>query len=244
MDGPTKATLIIAAVLGTLFVAAVIRSALGFGNALIAMPLLALLIGVKTASPLVALTAATMTLIVLAGTWRQTDFKVAWRLVVATLVGIPFGLFFLKQAPESAVKGILGVVIIVFGLYNLIGPKLPELAGEGLAGVVGCVAGTVSGAYNTGGPPVVLYGVLRRWPPDTFRATLNGYLLPTGAAVLIGHAATGLWTGEVWRWYLYSLPAVAAGVLLGGRVHRVVGRERFAQAVNLFLIIMGIVLLF
>jgi hypothetical protein len=28
------------------------------------------------------------------------------------------------------------------------------------------------------GPPLVIYGALRRWTPERFRATLQGYFLP------------------------------------------------------------------
>ena len=42
------------------------------------------------------------------------------------------------------------------------------------------------------GPPLVIYGALRRWSPQYFRATLQGYFLPATLAGLIGYAATGL----------------------------------------------------
>ena len=50
----TSATIILA-ILSILFISTFIRSTLGFGDALLAMPLLTLIIGVQTATPLVAL---------------------------------------------------------------------------------------------------------------------------------------------------------------------------------------------
>ncbi len=47
--------LLLAAVAGVLFTAAVARSCFGFGDALVAMPLLVALLGARTASPVVAL---------------------------------------------------------------------------------------------------------------------------------------------------------------------------------------------
>ncbi|MBU4203607.1 MAG: sulfite exporter TauE/SafE family protein [Acidobacteria bacterium] len=91
-----------------LFTAAFIRSSVGFGDAVLAMPLLALLIPVKTATPLVAFCATTMTVSILIGSWRKTDWRITFRLVVATLIGIPPGLFLLKKMPDDILELILG----------------------------------------------------------------------------------------------------------------------------------------
>lgn len=233
----------LAAVLVIVLAATVARAALGFGDALVAMPLLALVIDLRTATPLVALISGAISIAVLARAWRQVDFKAAWRLLAGTLVGIPFGLFLLTRAPTPVVKGILGAMLILFGLYNLIGPRLAELKNDRYSYLCGLIAGVLGGAYNTNGPPVVAYGMLRRWPPEGFRATLSGYFLASGVAVLAGHAVAGLWTAEVFRWYLYSLPVIAAGLLIGNVLHRAASPARFEQAVNVFLIVMGILLL-
>ncbi len=224
-------------------ISAFTRSALGFGDALIAMPLLALLLGMKTATPLVALVASTIALTILVRAWRKVDLRATWRLVLSTLVGIPIGLFFLNAAPESAVKGVLGVVLIGFGLYNLVSPTLPTLRSERWSYLFGLVGGILGGAYNTNGPPVVLYGVLRRWSPSRFRATLQGYFLPTGLTILVSHGLAGLWTATVWRLYLSALPAVLLGVLLGGWVHKSLPAGHFQKLVYASLVVMGVLLL-
>jgi uncharacterized membrane protein YfcA len=158
-------------------------------------------------------------------------------------VGIPIGLFFLNAAPESTVKGILGALLIGFGLYNLVSPKLPTLRGKQWAYLFGIVAGILGGAYNTNGPPIVLYGALRKWSPEKFRATLQGYFLPTGGTILISHGLAGLWTSTVWRLYLTALPAVLLGVMLGGWVHKRLPVQRFQNLIYAALIVMGVLLL-
>ncbi len=235
--------LTLAFVLTVLFAAAVARSALGFGDALVAMPLLALAMDLRAATPLVALASAVAALAILPWAWRKLDLRAAARLLAATLLGIPFGLFLLTRAPEGLVKGILGALLIAFGLYNLIGPRLPELKSDRFALPFGFVAGVLGGAYNTNGPPVVAYGVMRRWSPEAFRATLNGYFLASNLAVLIAHAAAGLWTPTVFRAFLFGIPVVLVGLWIGWRLHRRANPARFHQAVNLFLTATGLLLL-
>ena len=230
-------------VLTILFLSTFIRSALGFGDALIAMPLLALVLGLQTATPLVAMGATTIASTILIMSWRKVEFKAAWRLVITTWIGIPIGIYFLKSAPDIIVKSLLGIVITAFGAYNLLVPKLPKLTSEKWAYLTGIIAGVLGGAYNTNGPPVVIYGILRRWDPEKFRATLQGYFLPTGGAILITHGLAGMWTPQVVRLYLYSIPVIIGAVLIGGKVNQLIPAGKFDKIVYGFLVVIGILLI-
>src|SRR5580700_6402735 len=103
-----------------LFLATVIRSAFGFGEALVAVPLLALAIPVKTAAPLAVLASITVALVVVAQDWRHIHLRSAVWLVVPALFGIPIGLMVLKTVPEQAVKTVLAIVIIGFSVWSLV----------------------------------------------------------------------------------------------------------------------------
>ena len=87
------------------FFASLTRSTFGFGDALVAMPLLTLVIGLKFATPLVALTALVNAGMILSDSWRTADFRSARNLLVGAIFGIPLGLYALKHAPEHLVKG-------------------------------------------------------------------------------------------------------------------------------------------
>jgi uncharacterized membrane protein YfcA len=220
-----------------------IRSAFGFGDALVAMPLLALVVGLKTATPLVALVASTIGLAILLKNWRSVQIQSAWRLIVATIAGIPLGLLLLKGAYEGLLQILLAVILIGFAVFSLLKSRQIVIRGEKLAFGFGFVAGILGGAYNTNGPPVVIYGTLKGWNPATFRATLQGYFLPTSLFITAGHGSTGLWTGEVLRLYLYALPLVFASIFLGGWINRRFSPQRFSQWVYALLIALGALLL-
>jgi uncharacterized membrane protein YfcA len=175
-------------VLAVIFVVTVIRSAFGFGEALVAVPLLALVIPVEVAAPLAVLVSITVAICIIMQDWRKVHVRTAGWLVISTLFGIPLGLWLLSAAAEPVSKAILALVIIGFSAYSL-GSRTPfELKNDNLAWLFGFVAGILGGAYGMNGPPLVIYGALRRWSPEFFRATLQGYFLP---ASLIGMTATG-----------------------------------------------------
>jgi uncharacterized membrane protein YfcA len=225
-----------------LFASTLTRSTLGFGDALLAMPLLTLTVGIKTATPLVAFISMTIAIFILFGNWRKVDLNAVWRLILSSLLGIPFGLLLLKSAPDSLVKTLLGILLILFGLYNLMTPQLPMVQRQVFAYVAGFVAGVLGGAYNTSGPPVIIYGTLRRWPPERFRATLQGYFM-TSVFIVLGHGLAGLWTPRALRLYGYALPGVIIAILLGGKLNRAIPQGSFDRFVYAALVVMGVFLL-
>jgi uncharacterized membrane protein YfcA len=233
----------IAPVVAVLFVSALSRGLIGFGNALVAMPLLALFAPIQIASPLVGLANLTGIMIILAGNWRSVNLKAAWRLILACLIGIPIGLFFIKTANEKVVRIVLGAILVGYGLYNLISPRLPYLKSELFSWPFGLASGILGGAFNSNGPPIVIYGSLRRWSPGSFRATLQGVFLPTNLMIIVSHALAGLWTRDVLTLYAYSLPLMLLATLIGIRFGKRIPKEQFHRIVYGFLGAMGALLI-
>lgn len=231
------------AVLAALFGSTLVRATFGFGDALVAMPLLTLLIGLRAATPLVALVAGVIAVTILVRQWREVQMRSAWRLILASALGIPLGLWFLRGVQENAATLVLGAGILIYAGYGLLVPRLPALTSERAAFPFGFIAGVLGGAYNINGPAVVVYATLRRWPPAGFRATLQGYFLLTNALIMGGHCAAGLWTRPVLQLFLWSLPVVIAAVLVGERLGRMIPPARFERAVYGLLAILAVVLL-
>jgi uncharacterized membrane protein YfcA len=229
-------------VLAVLFLATFIRSALGFGEALVAVPLLALTLPVQVAAPLAVLVSITVAVVVMIQDWRNVLVRSAGWLVLSTLFGIPLGLLLLKTVPESIVKGILGAFIMAFAIYSLAGRK-PELHSDRLAPLFGFAAGILGGAYGMNGPPLVVYGVLRRWQPVQFRATLQGYFLIASMVGMAGYALTGLWTRTVSGYFLLSFPLALIAIFLGRAIHSRLSSARFLISVNVGLALIGALLL-
>jgi uncharacterized membrane protein YfcA len=230
-------------VLAVVFLATLIRSAFGFGEALVAVPLLALLIPVEVAVPLATLVSITVAAVVVAQDWQQIHLRSAGWLVISTFAGIPVGLWLLTALPESVVKALLAVVIIGFSLFCLVSRSPYQLKNDRLAWLFGFSAGVMGGAYGMNGPPLVIYGSLRRWSPENFRATLQGYFLPASLLGMCGYWLAGLWIPAVTRYYFWSLPLALAAILLGRAINRSMTGRAFLRAVHIGLLVVGMVLL-
>jgi uncharacterized membrane protein YfcA len=231
------------AVLLIIAAAVLVRAAFGFGDALIAMPLLALVVPLRVATPLMGLVGPTIGILLIIRTWRRLDLRSTLVLAASTFAGIPVGLYVLKNVRETIVNIGLAAVIVLFALYSLVRPELPRLRSSRSAPFFGFAAGILGASTNTNGPPIALYGALRGWEPEAFRATIQGYLLLTGPAILIGQGAAGLLTGPVLRLYAYALPLIAAAVWLGLKLGRRIPTARFYRWIYGLLFGAGLVLL-
>ena len=149
----------------------------------------------------------------------------------------------LAAVPEQAVKATLAAVIIAFSSYCLLGRSPYHLEGDRTAWLFGFGAGVLGGADGMNGPPLVVYGSLRRWSPQHFRATLQGYFLPASVIGMCGYWLAGLWTAAVTRDYLWSLPLALAAIFLGRAVNRRLKGRSFLRLVHVGLLMVGAVLL-
>src|ERR1700733_961799 len=213
-----------ACVLFILFVATLIRSAFGFGEALVAVPLLAFFIPLEAAAPLAVLVSITVAAIVVVQDWNKIHLQSTGWLVFSTLFGIPLGLLLLMNSHQRLVKGALAVIIMAFAAYALFDQNVfgKEASGRaplelkedhrGWLLVCGFLAGVLGGAYGMNGPPLVVYGAMRRWSAPHFRATLQGYFLPASIIGMVGYWLAGAWTHTLTYYYNLSAP----GPLLGG----------------------------
>lgn len=232
-------------VLLVVFAATLIRSAFGFGEALIAVPLLALFLPITVAAPVAVLLSITIAAIVVAQDWEKIHLRSAGWLVGFTLLGIPLGLLLLTRVHEQAVKSVLGVLLFAFSGYSLIGASPPELRRDSRRWLAGCgfCAGVLGGAYGMNGPPLVIYGAMRRWSAQHFRATLQGYFLPASILGMLGYSFAGLWVPAVTHYYLVSLPVVLPTIFLGRWLNHRMRGDTFLRYVHMGLLCIGVALL-
>jgi uncharacterized protein len=93
------------------------------------------------------------------------------------------------------------------------------------------------------GPPLAVYGAMRRWSAQHFRATLQGYFLPVSMIGMGGYWLAGLWTSAVTHFYLSSLPVTIIGVFLGKAINHRLQGEVFLKYLYVGLASIGSLLL-
>jgi hypothetical protein len=222
-----------------IFLGAFTQSLTGFGSALVAMALLPALIGLNLAAPLVALASLTLETLFLLRYRRAFNFRLIAPMILAAYLGIPLGVLALSRVNQDLFLKILGLVILFYALYALVGIRLPRFEGKAWAYLAGFLAGLLGGAYNTSGPPVIIYGNARGWSPIEFKTNLQGFFLFTNIFIVVNHAMGGNFSPAVWRYYAWSIPAIVLGILAGTSLDRFIRPAIFRKLILIVLVILG-----
>lgn len=227
-----------------IFLAVFTQSVSGFGSALVAMALLPAVIGIQLATPLVAVVAIVLEVVLIVRFRQALEVRSIWRVVLAALIGTPVGVYFLSKVDERISLTVLGVVITGYAIYALLGLKMPRLEKSFWAYLAGLIGGLLGGAYNTSGPPVIIYADCRRWPPDVFKSNLQGYFIVSSLAVLVSHVLNGNLTPQVWNLFWWATPFILVGLIAGLSLDRWLNPVTFRYVILALLVVMGIRLMF
>ena len=229
--------MIIAAVV---FLATFIQGSAGFGLALVAMPVLVHFLGVPVASPLMGLIGQTAGVILVLRYRSAVEWPTVLQMLAAAFCTIPIGVYLLRYADSPWAPRLLGMLILLYALYALLTPRLPTLAHPGWIFFFGAFSGLLTGAFATGGPPVVILGNCRGWTGPRFKSNLQAFFLFSGLFLLAAHAINRGFTTVVWRNYLFALPAIVLGLLAGFAVDPYLNPERFRVWTLLLLLGLGL----
>lgn len=232
-------------ILAIIFIATIVRSTFGFGESLIAVPLLSLLIPIEVAVPFSVLVSILIAAIVVVQDRKKIHFKSAKWLIIFAILGIPIGLLLLIYGNEELVKSGLGIIIILYAVYSLFSKNTLRLEtdNKGWLFICGFLSGIFGGAYGLNGPPLVIYGNMRKWSAKHFRATLQAYFLPASLVGIFGFWYNGLWNSTVTYYFLISIPVVIPAIFLGRYFNHRLKDGSFLKAVYIGLIGIGAVLL-
>lgn len=236
-------------VVATFFAGCLVRSTFGFGDALLSVPILAILVGdLRYTAPVLGLVSISNCILLLGSDLKNVRFNKVWRMVLGAAIGVPVGITVLVAFPERWALLLLGFLVFAYGVQQIRADlvetadtesSLFEFKSPAWAYFFGCASGCLSGAFNTAGPPAVIYANSQRWPTASFRMTMTGFLLPVNCVLVLGHASAGLWTARVWACYLQVLPTILLAVGLGHVISKRMSESLFRSFLKGALLILG-----
>jgi uncharacterized membrane protein YfcA len=231
-------------VLAVVFVAGMIQGLAGFGSALVAVPLLTLLLPVATVVPLMTMLGGLMSAYNLLHLRHAIQVRPVLRLLAGYLLGTPLGLYALTRAPEALMLGALGCFLCGYAVLSL-GGRQPAWGWlrEWRLGL-GMISGALGAGFSTNGPPVILHvAAHREWGPDRQKATLAVFFMASSAITVAAHALGGLVDEGVLIWLLWCVPLLLAGTQAGVLLYLRLGTHDYRRITFVLILIMGLVLL-
>lgn len=242
----TGIDLIAAAVVGgVVFFAFFVRGVSGFGSATIAIPLMAHVVPLKLAVPLLLVLDFLSTLATIRIDRSLVEKSEVRRLIPYAMIGVIVGALLLTRlAPEYLLAG-LGALVIFFGVRTLVNPLGDAPVSHWWALPAGFTGGVFGGMFGSGAAmPYVIYLTHRLRDKRRVRATFSGFAFFDYGFRVVTFIATGL----LLQWALGTLlaigiPAMALGLYLGNRVHHRISNEQALRVIGVLLILSGLSLL-
>jgi len=222
-----------------LFLAGFTNGLSGFGVALLAIPLLAILLDVKTVVPLVALAGLTTHIIVLVQLRHHFDWNKILPLILSAIPGVAVGALFLKHLDRAIILYILGILLIVYSVYSLFLRIPVRDLKKGWVYPFGFLAGVLGGALSAQGPPVIVYTSMQAWSKDQIKVTLQGFFILSGIIVILFHILNGITTLYVLKLYGTSIPMLFIGTYIGSLFYGRIQEEGYRKLVLIILLVLG-----
>lgn len=157
----------------------------GMGFALVASPLVVILLGPFDGVLVVNLCGALSALLIIPRVWRHIEWRtLAWLSIPAVVAIVP-GSLLVTRLPGAVMQLGIGVLVIVALTATLLIRRAEHIMPARPAAIVaGAASGFMNTAAGVGGPAISIYAVIMRWPQVNFAATLQPYFVIVSGASL------------------------------------------------------------
>lgn len=199
----------------------------GMGFALFMAPFFALAFGPYEGVLLINIGGAFSSAVMLSRVWRDVDWYRFWLLLGASIPGALIGAIVVTRLNNSALQIMIGVLLIA-GLMTLqlAKPSPERFSVKKGAIVAGLASGFTNGTAGFGAPAIAIYGLLIRWEPRSFAATLQPlFVVISLSAFVIKTVMSGSLPGLDWWIYPAMLLLIVIGQVTGERLSRFVRQD-------------------
>jgi uncharacterized membrane protein YfcA len=171
---------------------------------------------------------------------KSIDRARLWPFLLAALFGIPLGVQLLAHTNTDLLKSVLGIFLVLFGLYALLAPRLPYIGGGGRTAdaAIGFIGGVLGGLGGYSGVLPTIWTQLRGWPKEVARGVYQPFILFAHlfTLILVGRLAFDR-TGLILL--VTAIPFLLAGAAIGWAVYGRLDERRFRQVLGALLAISG-----
>ncbi len=228
-----------AIVCAAVFIGGFMRGFVGFGAALVIIPVLSLAYEPRLAVAAMTVVGIPTLFQLLPEAVRTAERPIVLPISLAILLAAPLGTLILVSVSPVLMKIVISVLVVVMVAMLARGWRLegevgrPILVGSGIAG------GLVQGAAGIGGPPVVAVMLSRPGTPTQQRGNVLALMTVVSISSLVPQWYFGLFTREAIVMGLLLLPVYGGSILLGSRYFARGGQHYFRNAALVMLGLIG-----
>ena len=217
------------------FFTSLVYSTFGFGYAMISIPLLSLVLAPKTAIPLSLLMGLGISCYLVISSYKDIKPKQILYLLIGSAMGVPFGVFTLKNISPEILEIAINAVIITSAMILFLkkGKNIISVNTKLITILVGFLSGLLGGSTGISGPPVILYGLNQKWEKKTFRGNLLAYFAIWGIYTNIGYFLIGLVNfATFFKYIIPSSIGLIFGAISGKALCKIIPKKNIIKFVG------------
>ncbi|MEM6373781.1 MAG: sulfite exporter TauE/SafE family protein [Pseudomonadota bacterium] len=236
----------VVAIIATYLFAAISKGVTGLGFSTTCLPILALLVGLKDALPLVIIPSICSNLVVMrqAGRFGETVRRF-WPMLIALLPGLFLGLWALSLISGAEAGAVLGIMLLVWCTFSAFSPNL-HLAAKWerpLAPLSGFATGVINGVTGSQVLPAVPFLMMLRLDRNLFLQAINCSFTLSSLVMAFGLGRVGLFSNEDIVISSVGTCVVFFGLNIGGNIRQRLSEDLFRKAILTMLSLMGLSLI-
>jgi uncharacterized membrane protein YfcA len=194
--------------------ACILQGILGFASALVAVPLALLFLPKETVVSSMFMVGLSLNGFLSARIKERIDYRVVALLFVASLFGLPVGIWILRAVPLETMQVFVGCLVVLFTVLLQWGKlRLPQ--NRFLAGAAGFFSGLLNTSTSMSGPPVLILLAGQGLPKDQFRRTLVTFFFVSGLVAALALVLGGVMTPERVSYGVVAIPFAFLGGFVG-----------------------------
>ena len=222
-----------------IFFAAFIQSITGFGLVIIAAPLLMFFYEPKLTVPIMLLIACSSNSVQGFLMRRKANFPLVRWMYLGMLAGQPVGFFFFTYISNDALKVFINVIVLLsLVLMQVSHWRIRECRRNTI--ITGILSGFTAITTGMGGLPFLIYLAYSTMPQNVFRATCFVYFFLGNATSLISYLIGGFPLAAAWNEFIFLLPALALGIIIGHKSMRFMPAALFRKLIFAMLYVASI----
>ncbi len=217
-----------------------LRGFIGFGAALVSIPVISLVFGPQLALPIVTIMGIPSILQLLPDAIRRSEFPIVMPISLAVFIGTPIGTWVLVSVDPDVMKVVISLLVILMVGFLALGWKLKQQVPSSLLLLSGFAGGLVQGAAGIGGPPVVAIALSRAGTPDQQRGNVLAVMTAIASSSVLPLYYYGLITMQAVAIGVFLFPIYSISTWFGSRYFGTGGRQHFRGAALVVLAVIGI----
>lgn len=226
-----------------IFLGFFVQTLVGFAGSLVALPILLIGLKLPDAIAYISIFYFFSSAFLVSKEWRNIDKNVIMKLTIASVIGVILGIIVLAYSKPVILQKALGVFILLYVAYALIGSKEVRI-GKKTNLVFGVLGGFFSGVFSTGGPLYVISVKNSVEKVQAFRATMIGVLALVTIVRVPALSISGVLQAEHLKMSLFIFPVFLFAQFLGKKLFVKINETLFRKVLLLLLCLSGLALVF